>query len=161
MQTIRGTSAVRASSIPLAARGGLYGMLVIGLPTIQALSLLFLFLFLSLFPSSSFPSSSLSVLGSRLRDEESGGIGAGLLDSIGDVGKDGQAEVCLASLLGVRTTDDLGAYGRQRACISMDARAPVYKREGRKGEERGGRGASLPYSMACWAWKLLVKRARR
>jgi hypothetical protein len=52
----------------------------------------------------------LDTLGSdRGRDEDGGSGSASLLDSIGDGCEDGLAQVCLAGLLGVGTTDDLGA----------------------------------------------------
>ena len=44
-----------------------------------------------------------------LRDEESSGGGTSLLDSIGDILEDGETKMGLASLLGIRTTNDLGA----------------------------------------------------
>lgn len=43
------------------------------------------------------------------RDEESGGIGTGLLDTLGDAAEDGKVQVCRAGLLGVGSTNNLGA----------------------------------------------------
>lgn len=45
-----------------------------------------------------------------VRDEDGGGSSASLLDGLADVAEDGETEVLLAGLLGVRSTDDLGAY---------------------------------------------------
>ena len=45
----------------------------------------------------------------RLRNEESGGIGAGLLDTLRDILEDREVEMCSASLLGVRATNNFGA----------------------------------------------------
>lgn len=47
--------------------------------------------------------------GDRGRDEDGRGGGSSLLDSVGDGCEDGLAQVNLASLLGVGTTDDVGA----------------------------------------------------
>lgn len=47
-----------------------------------------------------------------LRDEDGGGSGAGLLHGVGNIGEDGEAEVLLAGLLGVRAANNLGAYDR-------------------------------------------------
>lgn len=80
--TIRGTSALMASSIPAAATGGLFAV------------------------------RSCAVNGeglARIRDEDGGRGSASLLDALLDIGEDGEAEVLLAGLLGVRAADDLGA----------------------------------------------------
>lgn len=45
----------------------------------------------------------------RIRDEKSSGGGSSLLDGFGDVLEDGQVEMCLASLLGVCATNNLGS----------------------------------------------------
>lgn len=82
MVTIRGTSALMASSIPAAATGGLLGV------------------------------RSCAVNGegvARVRDEDGGRGSAGLLDALLDIGEDGEAEVLLAGLLGVGAADDLCA----------------------------------------------------
>ena len=71
----------------------------------------------------------------RLRDEESGGRGTGLLDGIGDVGENGQAEVCLSSLLGVCATNDFGTCGRgQKLALAWEHIA----------QEKACCGGSLP-----------------
>lgn len=44
----------------------------------------------------------------RIRDEERSSGCSSLLDSVGDVLEDGQVEMCLASLLGVCSTNNLG-----------------------------------------------------
>jgi hypothetical protein len=46
---------------------------------------------------------------SRIRDEKRSSGSSRLLDGLGDVLEDGQVEMCLASLLGVCSTDDLGS----------------------------------------------------
>ena len=43
-----------------------------------------------------------------LRDEDGGGIGASLLYALSDIGEDGEAEMCLAGLLGVCASNNLG-----------------------------------------------------
>lgn len=45
-----------------------------------------------------------------IRDENGGSGSAGLLHGIGDIGEDGKVKVKRAGLLGVGTTDDVGAY---------------------------------------------------
>jgi len=45
----------------------------------------------------------------RIRDEDGGRGSASLLDALLDIGEDGEAEVLLAGLLGVRAADDLCA----------------------------------------------------
>lgn len=47
--------------------------------------------------------------GERGRDEDGGGIGAGLLHGIADIGEHRLAEVLLAGLLGVGAANDVGA----------------------------------------------------
>jgi hypothetical protein len=42
-----------------------------------------------------------------LRDEDSSRSGAGLLHGLADIGEDGQAEMCLAGLLGVCSSNNL------------------------------------------------------
>lgn len=64
--------------------------------------------------------------GNRRRDEDGGGVGASLLHSIGDAGEDGLAQVLLASLLGVGSTDNIGAVldsllGVERALLASEA----------------------------------------
>lgn len=44
----------------------------------------------------------------RIRDEERSSGCSRLLDGVGDVLEDGQVEMCLASLLGVCSTNNLG-----------------------------------------------------
>jgi hypothetical protein len=51
------------------------------------------------------------------RDEEGSGGGASLLDGVRDVGEDGETEVLLASLLGIRATDDLGACRGEKSVL--------------------------------------------
>ncbi len=85
MHTTRGTSAAIASSIPAAARGGLL------VKSQSAVSV-----------------TNGSVSGSILRNEDGGRVGAGLLHTFGDIGEDREAEVLLASLLGVCSTDYFG-----------------------------------------------------
>jgi hypothetical protein len=80
--TIRGTSALMASSIPAAATGGL-----------------------CVVRSGAVNGSGLA----RIRDEDGGRGSASLLDALLDIGEDGEAEVLLAGLLGVRAADDLCA----------------------------------------------------
>lgn len=46
-------------------------------------------------------------MGSFLRDEDGGRRGAGLLHTLCNIGKDGQAEMCLASLLGICASNNL------------------------------------------------------
>lgn len=87
MQTARGISAWRASSIPAAARGGLFGCQYS--ITIEICR--------------SFRG------GCRIRDKKRGSGSSRLLDGLGDVLEDGQVEMCLASLLGVRSTNNLGS----------------------------------------------------
>jgi hypothetical protein len=80
--TIRGTSALMASSIPAAATGGL-----------------------CVVRSGAVNGSGLA----RIRDEDGGRGSASFLDALLDIGEDGEAEVLLAGLLGVRAADDLCA----------------------------------------------------
>ena len=47
--------------------------------------------------------------GNRRGHEDGGGVGASLLHGIGDIGENGPAQVLLASLLGVGSTDNVGA----------------------------------------------------
>jgi len=47
--------------------------------------------------------------GNRGRHEDGGGVGASLLHGIGDIGENRPAQVLLASLLGVGSTDNVGA----------------------------------------------------
>lgn len=47
--------------------------------------------------------------GKRRGDEDGGGVASGLLHGLGNGAEDGEVEMGLASLLGVGTTDDLGA----------------------------------------------------
>lgn len=72
-----------ASSIPAAARGGLEDVSVLLCR---------------------------SLVDGFIRDENGGSGGTGLLHGIGDIGEDGKVEVERAGLLGVGTTDDVGAY---------------------------------------------------
>ena len=51
-----------------------------------------------------------NTMGLDIRNEDGSGVGAGLLDTLGDIGEDGQAEMLGASLLGVGATNNLGAY---------------------------------------------------
>jgi hypothetical protein len=80
--TIRGTSALMASSIPAAATGGLF---VVRSSAVHGVGV------------------------SRIRNEDGGRGSASLLDALLDIGEDGEAEVLLAGLLGVRSTNDLCA----------------------------------------------------
>ena len=64
--------------------------------------------------------------GNRRRDEDGGGFGASLLHGIGDAGEDGLAQVLLAGLLGVGSTDNIGAVldsllGVERALLAGEA----------------------------------------
>lgn len=64
--------------------------------------------------------------GNRRRDEDGGGVGASLLHGIGDAGEDGLAQVLLAGLLGVGSTDNIGAVldsllGVERALLAGEA----------------------------------------
>jgi hypothetical protein len=86
MQTARGISAWRASSIPAAARGGLSDRW-----SVSSGDIIF------------------RIDEGRIRDEERSGGGSSLLDGVGDVLEDGQVEMCLASLLGVCSTNNLGS----------------------------------------------------
>ena len=88
MQTMRGISASRASSIPAAATGGLLVRVSATLSFIAGLQ--------------------------HVRDEESGGRGAGFLDTVADVLEDGQVEVCSAGLFGVCAANNLGACDVRR-----------------------------------------------
>lgn len=90
--TIRGTSALMASSIPAAATGGLF---------IVRSSAVYM-----------------GVEMARIRDEDGGSGSAGLLDALLNIGEDGETEVLLAGLLGVGSTDDLCAC----ACVSIRLR---------------------------------------
>jgi hypothetical protein len=45
----------------------------------------------------------------NIRDEKCGGSGASLLDSVGDVLEDGEVEMRATGLLGVGSTNNLGA----------------------------------------------------
>lgn len=94
--TIRGTSALMASSIPAAATGGLLRCQVIcGLIVVDM---------------------------ARVRDEDGGCGSASLLDTLLHVGEDGEAEVLLAGLLGVGSTDDLCACASMSMPLLVDAR---------------------------------------
>lgn len=43
-----------------------------------------------------------------LRDEDGGGSGASLLHGLANIAKDGETQVLLTGLLGIRATDNLG-----------------------------------------------------
>lgn len=58
----------------------------------------------------------------RIRDKDGGSGSAGLLDALLDIGEDGETEVLLAGLLGVGSTDDLGACACVSIAVSVDAR---------------------------------------
>lgn len=74
----------------------------------------------------------------RRRNEDGRGIGAGGLASFLNTLEDRLAQVFASSLLGVGTTDDVGAFIIVSTCCVRDYRG----------------GSCIPYSMACWAWKL-------
>lgn len=65
--------------------------------------------FLAHNPTRSSPS-----LSTDLRYEDGSGGGAGLFDGLGHISKDGQAEMLLASLLGVCASNNLGTYRKAR-----------------------------------------------
>jgi hypothetical protein len=101
--TIRGTSALMASSILAAATGGLRcGQFVC--------------------PSS-------GCRGSSIRDEDARGSSSRRLHGLLDIGEDGQTKVLCAGLLGVCSTDDLCACGcasirgsvKYQPCVRMGA----------------------------------------
>lgn len=78
--------------------------------------------------------------GGFLRDEDGGGSGARVLHGLFHIAEDGETEVLGASLLGVCATHNLGA------CVGGIVRGA--------GAARGRDKEQVPYSMACWAWKL-------
>lgn len=83
-QTARGISAAMASSIPLAASGGLVGI--------------------SLAIQQPIPSMHIGII----RDEDSRSSGASFLHGIADAGEHRPVQVRRAGLLGVGTTNNLG-----------------------------------------------------
>lgn len=85
-------------------------------------------------------------LGSGLRNEDGSGTGAGLLYTLRDVLEDGKVKMSLASLFGVGTTNNLGACV---FIVSINYTRYVRARLGRHESS-----LFVPYSMACWAWKL-------
>lgn len=94
MHTTSGISAAMASSMPAAASGGL----VIG------------FLLVRVVPGGLFAGGFRSSNRRSLRHEDGGGGRARLLHGVADVGKDGEAQMRLAGLLGVCAANNLGAW---------------------------------------------------
>lgn len=77
----------------------------------------------------------------HIRDEESGSSGSSLSDTLRYVLEDGKVEMGLASLLGVCSTNNLGAYVHAMSfCFNMSIASR--------------RDIFVPYSIACWAWNL-------
>lgn len=71
-----------------------------------------------------------------VRDEETSSSGTSLLDGFTNVLEDREAEVSLTSLLGVCSTDDLGA------CLSSVSFCHMYHRD-------IDIAKTVPYSIAC------------
>jgi hypothetical protein len=105
MQTAKGISASRASSIPAAANGGLD------------------------YIASASKVRGAGILLYSLRDEERGGRSTGLLHGVGDILEDGQVEMGLASLLGVRSSNNLGTCILPSQCLEIPKMMVLGKRE--------------------------------
>lgn len=79
---------------------------------------------------------SISSEGESLRNKDSSGSRASLPHSITDSTEDWETQVLLASLLGIRATDDLGTC----FLLSSQTRFDIVRRIA---------GLDLPYSIAC------------
>ena len=82
-----------------------------------------------------------------VRDEDGRGSSTGFLHGIGDVGENGEVEVSSAGLLGVGTTDDVGAcyMGELMFFFSRSRRKDKYRRRWPARRGNWGRNEACQY----------------